>query len=159
MKLPRFRTIAFSLAGVFIIFYALAVLLVAQKEFDPIPEIAPNGKPLSIAIFGASGTAGSGILKAALASNDIENILIITRRDTPFINQALSSAKVERILHQDYLNYQPLRNKLSELDAVYWAIGISAIGAEEDLYANIHVDFPLSFVKLTSQIHLLYLII
>ena len=35
---------------------------------------------------------------------------------------------------------------MAAFDAVYWAIGISSLGADEQTYGKIHVDFPVSFV-------------
>jgi len=32
------------------------------------------------------------------------------------------------------------------VDAVYWALGVSSIGVDEETYGRIHVDFPASFV-------------
>lgn len=147
MRLPRFRTILLVVLAAAVSLYTLAAILIAANPPQALAK-APHAKqPLKIAIFGASGTAGSGILKAALASDDIANILIVTRRDTPLIANALNSQKAERIFHQDYLDYSAIESRLSDLDAVYWAIGISSLGADEKTYAMIHVDFPLQFVK------------
>jgi hypothetical protein len=49
-------------------------------------------------------------------------------------------------LHRDYLDYSALETQLSEVDAVYWAIGLSSIGVDEKTYGTIHVDYPASFV-------------
>ncbi len=61
--------------------------------------------PITIAIFGASGTAGDGILKATLASPDIEKIHVITRRATRRIEEGAASRKVQMTQHMDYLDY------------------------------------------------------
>jgi len=41
---------------------------------------------------------------------------------------------------------------VAEADAVYWAIGISSIGVDEETYGRIHVDFPVSFVTAWSEV-------
>jgi hypothetical protein len=33
--------------------------------------------------------------------------------------------------------------QIAAVDKVYWAIGISAIGVDEETYGRIHVDFPM----------------
>ncbi|MDX2428861.1 MAG: hypothetical protein QNK22_09235 [Xanthomonadales bacterium] len=85
MKLPRLRT--FFLAPVFL-FAALyfAALIINMMKNDAIPtlESAADGHE-TVAIFGASGTAGDGILKAALADPEIDQILVITRRNTAML--------------------------------------------------------------------------
>ena len=47
----------------------------------------------------------------------------------------------------DYLNYAAIQQKIAESDAVYWAIGISSVGMDEETYGMIHVDFPARFLQ------------
>ncbi|MDH3849205.1 MAG: NAD-dependent epimerase/dehydratase family protein [Gammaproteobacteria bacterium] len=101
----------------------------------------------TITIFGASGTAGDGILKAALADPDIKSIQIITRRATPRIEEGIASGKVQMTMHVDYTDYTAVRDQIADSDAVYWAIGTSSVGVDEKTYAEIHVDFPMRFVE------------
>ena len=50
-------------------------------------------------------------------------------------------------LHMDYLDYSAIRDQIADVDAVYWAIGLSSIGVDEETYGMIHVDFPVRFVE------------
>lgn len=120
--------------------------MLALKE-DSIEILAESAaRHETVAIFGASGTAGDGILKAALANPDISKIHVITRRSTPRIEEGVDSGKVIMTLHQDYLDYASIREQLADVDATYWAIGISSLGVDEETYGMIHVDFPARFV-------------
>ena len=147
MKLPRLRTFFLAPLFLFAMFYFLA-LVINLLNHDSVPVLeSAQARQEVIAIFGASGTAGDGILKAALASPDSKQILVITRRTTPRIEEGIASGKVQMTLHQDYLDYSAIREKLSGLDAVYWAIGTSSFGVDEETYGKIHVDFPVHFVS------------
>ena len=147
MKFPRLRTILLTPVILFAAFYFVGVIInVLNQDTLPVLETAP-ARHETVAIFGASGTAGDGILKAALADPGIEQILVFTRRTTPRIEQGVGSGKVLMTLHQDYLDYSVIREKLPPLDAVYWAIGISSLGVDEKTYGMIHVDFPVLFVS------------
>ena len=147
MKLPRLRTFFLAPLFLFAVFYVAAFIFITLKQ-DDIPVLESTAaRHDTVAIFGASGTAGDGILKAALASRDIDQILVVTRRATPRIEAGVASGKVQMILHMDYLDYAAIREKLSPLDAVYWAIGISSLGVDEETYGKIHVDFPVRFVS------------
>ena len=147
MKLPRLRTILLAPFIVFIAFYFAALVInVLNQDAIPVLESA-QARHQTLAIFGASGTAGDGILKAALANPEITQILVITRRTTPRIEEGVASGKVQMTLHQDYLDYSEIREKLAPLDAVYWAIGTSSVGVDEETYGMIHVDFPIRFVS------------
>lgn len=123
---------------------ALNVNLVSNEEI-PVIESEP-AKHQTVAIVGASGTAGDGILKAALADPDIKQILAVTRRATPRIEKGVASGKVQMILHMDYLDYSTIHERLVPIDTVYWAIGTSTFGVGEETYGMIHVDFSVRFV-------------
>ncbi len=146
MKLPRVRTIILApIAGFAVLYIAAAIAL--SVDDDSIAEL--QSVPASyqtIAIFGATGTAGDGILKAAMADASIETIHVITRRESPRIKAGVESGTVQMTLHQDYLDYAPVIDQLADVDAVFWAIGTSTFGVDEETYGMIHVDFPLRFV-------------
>jgi len=147
MKLPRLRTVLLTPLALFAVLYvAAAVKLAMDDDSTPVFDEAP-ARYETIAIFGASGTAGDGILKAALAAPDIKKIHVITRRATPRINEGVSSGKVQMTLHMDYLDYTAVHGQMAEVDAVFWAIGTNSVGVDEKTYGMIHVDFPARFVE------------
>ena len=93
MKLPRLRTILLTPLVLFALFYLVSVVRMALLD-DSVPELADSPTDYeTIAIFGASGTAGDGILEAALADPDIKKIHVITRRATPRIEEGVDSGK------------------------------------------------------------------
>jgi hypothetical protein len=147
MKLPRLRTILLAPLILFALFYLTGVIMLASND----RTIATfQGSPAgleTIAIFGASGTAGDGILKAALADPDVGTIHVITRRVTPRMEEGVSSGKVQMTTHMDYLDYSAIRDQVADADSVYWAIGLSSWGVDEETYSMIHLDFPVAFVN------------
>lgn len=147
MKIPRLKIILLTPVVLFAVAYlAIAIRVAAYDNTAPAPEAPPSVLD-TVAIFGASGTAGDGILKAALSNPDIEKIHVITRRATPRIEEGVASGKVEMTIHIDYLDYSAIREQLADVDAVFWAIGLSSIGIDEKTYRRIHVDFPRQFVE------------
>lgn len=152
MKLPRLRTILLTPLVLFALVYIAGAGMLALKD----DAIAVFEEPIAtyetIAIFGASGTAGDGILKAALANPEIRKIHVITRRATPRIEEGVASGKVQMTLHMDYLDYSAVQQQMAAVDAVYWAIGISSVGVDEETYGMIHVDFPARFVAEWTQV-------
>lgn len=152
MKMPRLKTLLLTPLAIFAAFYVMAAVMLALKD-DSIPVFNEQVAGYeTIAIFGASGTAGDGILKAALANPEIHTIHVVTRRATPRIEEGVASGKVQMTLHMDYLDYSAIREQLENVDAVYWAIGISSIGVDEETYGRIHVDFPVAFVNAWSKV-------
>lgn len=145
MKLPRLRTVLLTPFILFALFYALgAFMFLGDDRVVAALTQAPGAT--TIAIFGASGTAGDGILKAALASPDVEKIHVVTRRVTSRMEEGAASGKLQIAVHMDYLDYTAVIDELTDVDAVYWALGISSRGVDEKTYGMIHVDFPMAFV-------------
>ena len=152
MKLPRLRTVLLTPLVLFAAFYVFGVVSLALRD-DVIAAL--QGPPASfetIAIFGASGTAGDGILKAALAAPEISKIHVVTRRVTPRMEEGVASGKVQVTMHMDYLDYAAIEEQIATVDAVYWALGISSRGVDEQTYGLIHVDFPLAFVETWARV-------
>ena len=145
--LRRLKIFIAALLGLFAMAYVAGAVTLALKEDAIAVYAAPPASYATIGIFGASGTAGDGILKAALANPEISTIHVVTRRVTPRIQQGIDSGKVDMTLHSDYLDYSAIEEQIAELDAVYWAIGISSIGVDEETYGRIHVDCPVRFVS------------
>ena len=147
MQQPVIRALLLVPIALFALFYLVSVLVVAtdDRSFEALAlqEVPPE----VIALFGASGTAGDGILKAALADPDIRKIHVITRRATARIEEGIASGKVQMTRHMDYLDYENIQDQISEVDTVYWAIGTSSVGVDEETYGRIHVDFPMQFVR------------
>ncbi len=147
MKLPRLRTVLLAPFVLFALLYIAAAIGVAVSDNSVANlEGLPAGYK-TIAIFGASGTAGDGILKAAMADPSIETVHVFTRRATPRIEEGVAAGKVRMTLHMDYLDYSAVHEQIAKADAVYWAIGISSVEVDEKTYGMIHVDFPLQFVN------------
>ena len=152
MKLPRLRTILLVPIVLFALFYIAGVIVIAKDDrvVEPLQGLPASHE--TITIFGASGTAGDGILKAAFADPGIDAINVITRRATPRIEDGVEQGKVNMSIHMDYLDYTAIMDQVKESDAVYWAIGLSSWGVDEETYAMIHVDFPLRFVEQWSAV-------
>jgi hypothetical protein len=147
MTFPRIRMVLLTPLVLFAALYVFFALKFALDD-DSIATIdGPLAPHDTIAIFGATGTAGDGILKAALADPVIKKIHVITRRRSPRIDEGVASGKVQVTMHLDYLDYSSVREQLAEADAVFWAIGTSSVGVDEETYVRIHIDFPMQLVS------------
>jgi hypothetical protein len=100
-----------------------------------------------VMVFGATGSVGDGLLKAAVEDPDVEKVYVVTRRTSPRIDAGVSSGKVEMRLQEDFTDYSNLSDILGEVNTVMWGLGTTSLGMDEDLYTRIHVDFPVAFVN------------
>ncbi len=147
MRMPRLKTLLLAAVALFAIFYIVIAVRVATYDNSTTAFAGPPASMETIAIFGASGTAGDGILEAALADPGINTIHVVTRRTTPRMEWGARAGKVEVTTHLDYLDYSAIIGKLADVDAVFWALGTSSAGLDEETYRRIHVDFPRRFVQ------------
>lgn len=124
------------------------VLLIANRghELPMDTQELNTERPRIIAIFGATGTIGDGLLKASMSDPDIDKIHVVTRRPSPRIEEGVESGKVVMTIHKDYLDYSAIQEILAEVQAVYWAIGLSAVGLDPETYREIHIDYPAQLV-------------
>ncbi|MEH6593548.1 MAG: hypothetical protein V7746_24995 [Halioglobus sp.] len=100
-----------------------------------------------VMVFGATGSAGDGLLKAAIEDPEVEKIYVITRRTSPRIDAGVASGKVEMQIHKDFTDYSSMANVLGEVNTVLWGLGTSSLQVDDATYTWIHVDFPVAFVK------------
>jgi hypothetical protein len=99
-----------------------------------------------VMVFGATGSAGGGLLKAAVEDNEVEKVYVVTRRSNDYIASVEARDKVSVIMHKDFTDYSQLDSQLGEVSTVLWALGTSSMSVDAATYTLIHVDFPAAFV-------------
>ena len=72
MRLPKLRTVLLTPLVLFAIFYLVGVIFLLFDDDTIVPMSGPPTDYAKVVIFGASGSAVDGILKAALADPVIE---------------------------------------------------------------------------------------
>jgi hypothetical protein len=143
-----------SLALLFILGLSLVIIGMNIWGALTLGTITPSDQPVLdedansvVMVFGATGSVGDGLLKAAVEDDDVEKVYVITRRSSPRIDAGIAAGKVEMRLHEDFTDYSDLADILGEVNTVMWGLGTTSLGMDEELYTRIHVDFPVSFVK------------
>jgi len=139
--------------------FLLLSFLVVVAAFDiwgffTLGTLTPTADPVRdknanqvVMVFGATGSVGDGLLKAAIEDSEVEKIYVITRRSSPRIEAGVASGKVIMKLHKDFTDYADLSDELAEVNTVLWGLGVSSLQVDEATYTWIHVDFPVAFVK------------
>lgn len=95
---------------------------------------------MNVLIFGATGSAGGGVLRACLASPMVESVRAIARRPL-----SLSHEKLRVFEHRDYLNYDQVAEAFVGVDACFFCLGISVNQVpDEKEYRTITYDFALA---------------
>lgn len=121
---------------------------VSQGTLNPAADAYRNASANQVVmVFGATGSAGDGLLKAAIADPQVEKVLVVTRRSSPRIDAGVASGKVSMILQKDFTDYRSIKSELADVNTVLWGLGTSSLKVDDATYTRIHVDFPIAFVK------------
>ncbi len=104
---------------------------------------------ISVIITGATGVAGSGVLQACLNSPMVEKVSVLTRRSI-----GREHEKIVEIVHDNFLDYQAVKEKLAGHDACFWCLGVSQakVQKEED-YKRITYDFTMAAARLLEDLN------
>ena len=116
-------------------------LTLGSIEPSKTPELDGNANKV-VMVFGATGSVGDGLLKAAIEDSEVEKVYVITRRSSPRIDAGIATGKVEMRLQEDFTDYSGIADILPEGKRVLWGLGTTSLGMDEDTYTRIHVDFP-----------------
>lgn len=117
-------------------------------KINPDPNAARDASANRVVmVFGATGSVGDGLLKAAMQDQSVDKIYVVTRRSSPRIEAGVISGRVQMTLLEDFTDYTAIATELGEVNTVLWGLGTSSLNVDDDTFTWIHVDFPVAFVK------------
>ncbi|WP_158625246.1 NAD(P)H-binding protein [Corallococcus terminator] len=94
---------------------------------------------MRILLTGATGLAGSEVLRQALADADVERVTVLSRRPL-----ALTHAKLDVVLHTDFTRYDSVVEKLTGHAACLWCLGTSQTQVTKAEYEVITYDYAVA---------------
>jgi uncharacterized protein YbjT (DUF2867 family) len=94
---------------------------------------------MRIVIFGGSGMVGQGALRECLRDPEVEQVVSVVRAPTGATQQ-----KLREIAHRDFLNFTPLENELTGLNACLYCLGVTSTGTTEENYTRITYEFTIA---------------
>jgi uncharacterized protein YbjT (DUF2867 family) len=94
---------------------------------------------MKVAIFGATGMVGQGVLRECLIDSTVTGVLTVGRRAT-----GASNPRLKEIVHSDLLNLDPVAGELTDLDACFFCLGITSVGLDEADYTRITYDITMA---------------
>eukprot|EP00026_Physarum_polycephalum_P015250 Phypoly_transcript_15887.p1 GENE.Phypoly_transcript_15887~~Phypoly_transcript_15887.p1 ORF type:complete len:227 (+),score=15.00 Phypoly_transcript_15887:185-865(+) len=98
----------------------------------------------SLLITGATGLAGSGILRYCITDNSITKITALTRSPLP---DDLLHPKVQVVLHKDFADYSNISEQLKGHDMCFWCLGISQTKVTKEQYKTITNHYAVEGMK------------
>lgn len=89
-----------------------------------------------ILVTGATGLAGSEVVRQAILDPGIESITALVRRPL-----SMAHPKLRVVLHDDFKVYSSLEAEFRNHDACLWCLGISQTQVKEDEYIRITYEY------------------
>jgi uncharacterized protein YbjT (DUF2867 family) len=103
---------------------------------------------VKVVLFGASGMVGQGVLRECLGDPAVERVLSVVRRPT-----GAAHAKLEEVVHEDFLDFSPIAERLAGSDACFFCLGVSAAGMSEADYRRVTYEITLAAATELARLH------
>jgi uncharacterized protein YbjT (DUF2867 family) len=101
-----------------------------------------------VAVFGASGMVGQGVLRECLAADDVNHVVVVGRRPL-----GLSHPKLEDVVVPDVAVLASAESRLSNLDAAFFPLGTSSVGMSEAEYSRVTYDLTVAVGATVSRLN------
>jgi uncharacterized protein YbjT (DUF2867 family) len=112
--------------------------------------------PIRIIVTGATGLAGSEVVRQAILDDGISGITALVRRPL-----AILHPKLDVVLHDNFRDYSSLTAVFAGHDACIWCLGVSQTQVREDEYIRITYEYVVTaaqaMLSANPGIALLYL--
>lgn len=103
---------------------------------------------MRVAVFGATGMVGQGVLRESLLAPDVEGVLAVLRTPT-----GLNHPKLREIRLADLGDLAGIREELAACDACFYCLGVSSVGVDEAAYTTISYDFPMAAARVFAELN------
>ena len=90
---------------------------------------------MKVIITGVTGMVGKSVLLECLKSDQIDQVLAVTRTVLD-----LEHPKLQQLIHADFLDLNPVIDRLEGYDACFHCMGVSVVGLNEQQYTRLTYD-------------------
>lgn len=94
---------------------------------------------MRVALFGATGMIGGGVLRECLLDPEVTDVVTIGRRAT-----GLSSPKLRELTLQSMRDYGAIQPELVGFDACFFCLGVSSVGMSESQYVEVTYEYAIA---------------
>lgn len=107
-----------------------------------------ENRKLRVAVTGASGMVGEGVVHECLNHPEVESVAVIGRRTC-----GISHPRLREILIPDFSpsSLEAVRQQLSGLDASFFCLGVTSVGKKEPEYTRLTYDLTMDFARIIAQ--------
>jgi hypothetical protein len=99
-------------------------------------------------ITGATGMVGEGVLQECLMNNDVEKVLVISRRPC-----GVTHPRLTEILHTNFFDLSPVVEQLKGYNSCFFCLGVSSLGMKEDKYFSLTYTLTLHMAEILAKLN------
>ena len=103
---------------------------------------------MRVALFGATGMVGQGVLRECLRDDAVSEIVCVGR--TPL---GMQHPKIDEVVTSDLFELNRIEGKLRSLDACFFCLGVSSNGMSEEDYRRLTYDLTLSVASVLTRLN------
>ena len=111
---------------------------------------------MTIIVTGATGMAGSEVIRQAILDESIDEIIALVRKPLKIIHP-----KITTVIHNDFLNYDSVVPHFKKANACIWCLGISQLQVSKAQYAVITYEYTIAaataMFAVNPSIHFVFL--
>ena len=101
---------------------------------------------IRVLITGVTGMVGEGVLQECLLSDDVDEVLVVSRRPAGFEHPKLS----EYILN-NFFDLSAVGNVFEDIDACFFCLGVSSVGMKKEEYERMTYELTIGFAKALAK--------
>jgi uncharacterized protein YbjT (DUF2867 family) len=102
--------------------------------------------PIRVIITGATGMVGEGVLHECLLSDEVEAVLVVTRKPTG----TPPHHKLKEILLPDFFDLSSVQSQLVGYNACFFCLGVSSVGISKETYERLTYGLTIGFATLLA---------
>jgi len=103
---------------------------------------------MRVVLFGATGMVGQGVLRECLLDADVEGVVAVGRSGV-----GRQDLKLRELLHDDFLDFSRVEDRLSGFDACFFCLGVSSSGMSEEHYQRVTYGFTIAAAQVLARLN------
>ncbi len=103
---------------------------------------------MKVIVTGATGMVGKGVLLECLDHPEVKEVLSISRRSLK-----MEHPKLRELIHQDFMDFDSVKDHLKGYDACYHSMGVSSAGMKEEQFTKLTYDISLNLAKTVLEMN------
>ena len=100
----------------------------------------------TILIVGATGMIGGLILEEALKSDEVAQVISISRRPSK-----ISHTKLKEVIHDQFLDYLAIKHLFSNIDSAFFCIGVYTGSVTQEELKKVTIDYVFAFADMLKE--------